>query len=78
VGEAKISSKRRNDGESHMAASGTSLIFREDTVDAIVDHLPRWYRSNSTSTHGIISIPIPIYKGSGILLSPYPIRTSPR
>lgn len=76
VGEAEVSSKRWNDGKSHMAATGTSHISREDTADAIVDHLPRWNRCHGPSTYRVVPIPIPINKGSSILLPTYSIRMS--
>jgi hypothetical protein len=60
VGKTEISSKRRNDGKSHMAASGTLLLLHKDHADRSVDHLPRWNCSHSPPTHGIIPIPVPI------------------
>jgi len=77
VGEAEISSKRGNDGESNMAALGTSPPPQENQADRSVDYLPWWNRSNCSPTHGIILIPIPINESSSILLPTHPIRMLP-
>ena len=77
MGEAEISSERRNDGKSNMAATGTSLNSHQVKADTIADHLPRRNRSDCSPTYCVVLIPIPINESSSILLPTYPIRMSP-